>query len=293
MWRREKRHYGRWERLGQLAFTSRWASVLVAGAIIVTACGGDHPTSPSAMQADAGSTRSVLGDTSSPPGGATSQSAKPAGVAQTAATPGTPANFRLESRTGSQLRLNWEWGSGVTRYELAYAGRTVVLNQYYPGTTQDVSNLDLSPGHTYTFSLRAFDGAGNASAPAELAFETTPPQPPSNLQQVNTKRIKNSSGRVDEYPDVISFTPGTDNAGPIRVYEALLDGVSFGRFSGGQTTQFSLFQLVSEFYGSIPCGPTTLQVRAYDSSLNAGPLSAALTVMFPAYDNCPPPHGDN
>jgi hypothetical protein len=190
--------------------------------------------------------------------------------------------------------LNWDWGLGVTAtlYELAYAGRTVVLNQHYPGRTQDVSDLDLSAGHSYMFRLRAFDGVGNASGPADLPFETTPPQPPTNLQQISTKRLTSSDGRVEEYPDVISFSPATDNAGPIRVYEVFLDGVSFGRFAGGQASQFSLFQLVSEAYINMPCGPTTFEVRAYDASLNASPLSVAQTLMFPGYENCPPPHRD-
>jgi hypothetical protein len=188
--------------------------------------------------------------------------------------------------------LNWDWGSGVTRYELSYAGRTLLLNQYYPGHIQDVSDVDLNPGHTYVLSLQAFDEAGNASGPAELLFDTTPPQPPNNLEQLSTRRITYSDGRFADYPDLISFNPATDNAGPIRVYEAILDGVSFGRFTGGQATQFSLFQLVSEAYISIPCGPTTLHVRAYDTSLNASELSAPLTVMFPVYENCPPPHRD-
>jgi hypothetical protein len=45
-----KQHHGRCERLRQPAFKFRSAGVLVASAIIVTACGGDHPTSPSAVQ---------------------------------------------------------------------------------------------------------------------------------------------------------------------------------------------------------------------------------------------------
>jgi hypothetical protein len=50
--------------------------------------------------------------------------------------------------------------------------------------------------------------------------------------------------------------------------------------------------VVFESYTSQPCGPTTVQLRAYDSSLNASDLSAPLTVIFPDYENCPPPHQD-
>jgi hypothetical protein len=293
MWRRLKRHDGRYERLRRHWFKSDWAGVLLAaGAITMTACGTDHPTSLSALTVPGSPTGSTLGKPSLPRSRGTSQTANTVGSAHATTAPGTPGHFRLENRNGSQLRLNWDWGSGVIRYELSYADRTVLLNQYYPGHIQDVSDVDLSPGHTYTLSLQAFDEAGNASGPAELLFDTTPPQPPNNLQQLSTRRITYNDGRFADYPDLISFNPATDNAGPIRAYEALLDGVSFGRITGGQTTQFSLFQLVSEAYISMPCGPTTLHVRAYDTSLNADPLGAPLTVMFPVYENCPPPHRD-
>lgn len=269
------------------------ARLLAMSAILVTACGADQPTSPSRVSSPMSPATSSTSDTSSPPGGATSSSitTATAATAQTTTAPNTPANFRLESRISNQVRLNWEW-LAADHYDLAFDGRTVILNQYYPGVTQDVSTLDLSPGRTYTFRLRAFDQAGTPSAPAELVFETTPPSPPSNLRQLSTKRITSGDGRQEDYPDLISFTPATDNAGTIRSYEVFLDGVSFGRVGGGQTTQFSLFQLVSEAYISIPCGPTALQMRAYDSSLNASDLSATASITFPTYANCPPPHSD-
>jgi hypothetical protein len=212
-------------------------------------------------------------------------------VAQSAVAPSTPGNFQIVSRSGSQLRLNWDWvsgGVGAIHYELSYADKTIVLNQYYPGTTQDVSDLDLTPDHTYTFGLRAIDEAGNASTAALLLFETTPPEPPSNLQQLSTRRITYNDGHHEDYPDLISFNLARDNAGRIRHYEAVLDSQSFGSIAmePGIENRFSLFRLVSEAYISIPCGPTTLRLRAYDSSLNAGPFSEPLTVVFPESEFC-------
>jgi hypothetical protein len=34
-------------------------------------------------------------------------------------------------------------------------------------------------------------------------------------------------------------------------------------------------------------------LRSQDSSFNIGPLSPPLTVFFPEYENCPPPHRDH
>jgi hypothetical protein len=189
--------------------------------------------------------------------------------------PDTPNNFRIIKRTGSQLQLNWDWvagGTGAIHYELSYADKTLVLNQYYPGYTLDASDLNLGPGNTYTFSLWAVDELGQRSAvPARLTFETTPPSSPSNLAQLSTKM---------GYPDLISFKLSTDAAGPIRGYEAFLNGKSFG-IVAGTDNEFSLYDQVGTAYLPVPVGPTALQLRAYDSSFNFSPLSEPLTVIFP------------
>ncbi|HEX6462577.1 MAG TPA: hypothetical protein VFZ58_04935 [Candidatus Saccharimonadales bacterium] len=194
---------------------------------------------------------------------------------RTASVPETPAHFRLVKRSGSKLQLNWDWvagGTGAIHYELSYAGRTLVLQQYYPGYTLDIGHLDLSAGHVYTLNLRAVDEIGNRSAvPAELLFETTPPSSPSNLRQLSTKM---------GYPDIISFQLSVDAAGPIRGYEVFLNGVSFG-IALGVDNEFSLFDQLASSYLPHPVGQASLQLRAYDSSLNASQLSEPLTVIFP------------
>ena len=197
---------------------------------------------------------------------------------QTTEPPETPGNFRLEKRTGNQLRLNWDWvagGVGAIHYEIAYAGKTVIIDHYYPGHTQDVSDIDLTPGHTYIFKLWAVDEVGNRSAvPAQLVFETTPPTPPSNLQLM---------GMRGNYPDIISFNLSTDNAGQIRNYEAILNGKSLGTIPLAQgTSTFSLLnQIFVQACRNAPHGSATLQIRAYDTSFNPSQLSTPLTVVFP------------
>jgi hypothetical protein len=194
---------------------------------------------------------------------------------QTVNLPMTPGNFKIIGRTGNQLRLNWDWvagGVGTLHYELAYGGKTVVINHYYPGHTQDVSDLDLTPGHSYILSLWAVDEVGNRSAtPARLTFETTPPTSPSNLKLVSMQ---------GNYPDIVSFNLSTDNNGPTLYYEVLLNGRSFGTIMRTDN-QFSLFRQVFESYLAPPVGSTTVQLRAFDTSFNSSQLSAPLTVTFP------------
>ncbi len=195
--------------------------------------------------------------------------------AQTAQAPSTPGSFRFMERTGNQLQLNWDWvsgGVGTIHYELAYAGRTLVLNQYYPGYQLDVSGLDLSPGHSYSLRLWAVDELGVHSAtPAQLTFETTPPTPPGGLALLSTR---------DGYPDMISFAFSSDNAGPIRTYEVFLNGEVWGNIFAS-SNEFSLYRLVGEAYKNPPRGPAALQLRALDQSFNPSRLSDPLTVVFP------------
>lgn len=197
------------------------------------------------------------------------------GSVQPTSAPETPGNFRLVDRTNNKLHLNWDWvagGVGSIHYELAYAGRTLVLSQYYPGYQLDVSDLDLSTGHRYIINLWAVDSTGNRSpAPAQLTFETTPPTAPSSLTQLSTR---------DGYPDGISFVFSNDNNGAIRHYEVFLNNQPWGIVSAS-SNQFSLFRVVSEAYKDPPRGAATLQLRAYDQSLNPSRLSSPLTVTFP------------
>lgn len=215
-----------------------------------------------------GATAGALNSSQAAPSG------KP-GSAQTIGAPETPGNFRIVDRTGSRLRLNWDWvagGTGAIHYELAYAGRTLVLNQYYPGYWLDVGNLDVSPGHSYTLSLWAVDELGSRSAtPAQLVFETTTPSRPSNLMQHSVR---------DGYPDLISFNFSSDNAGPIRTYEVFLNGEFWGNVSAA-SSEFSLYRIVGEAYKNPPRGPAALQLRSLDQSFNTSRLSDPLMVVFP------------
>jgi hypothetical protein len=257
----------------------------------MTACGSDHPTSPSSgSPAPANSIAGATGDASLL-AGPVSQSAQTANAPQATGAPGTPTNFRITNRSGSVLDLRWdapsEWSSETGyRFELSYGGKIVRLS-YITAHREDV-DVDLAPGRSYTLSLRAVNPADQASAPAELVFETTPPDPPTNLRQMSTARLPSG-----EYPDQISFNAGGDNSGGVRRYEILLDGRLLDHIGlSGGTTQFSLYRHVFDSYTSIPCGPTALQLRSEDSSFNVGPPSATLTVFFPEYEHCPPPHAD-
>jgi hypothetical protein len=257
---------------GSRALLSGRRSVLIAAtAIGVTGCVADQATPVSPDLTTVEGTKTITADQMTTAGAAISW-------------------FMLRSRNGSNVQLDWDWplgGAPTHHYVLSLGSRTVVLNQYYPGTSQDVGHLDLTSGHSYTFTVRAIDDSGNASTPARLLFETTPPQPATNLRQVSTIRFP---GRPEVYPDTIAYTPARDNTGTIRHHDVVVDGVVFGSI-GGNRGRFSLFYVIQQMlYPVMPCGRTTIQLRAYDPSWNRSRLSVPLTVRFPDYAHCPPPH---
>jgi len=192
--------------------------------------------------------------------------------------PPTPSGFTITQRTSSTLSFNWGWTSDnegyVPRYELSYASNKILIDHAYPGHTQNITGLDVSPGKAYSFELRAIDHAGNKSlTPAQLVFETTPPGQASDLRLTSTRQ---------GYPDIITFTAAPDNSGHIASYEIFLNGESLGT-TGSPATTFSLFDQVY-LIACIepPSGPATVQLRAIDASFNPSQqLSAPLTVVFP------------
>jgi hypothetical protein len=267
--------------------------VALATVIVAIACGSDHPTSPSSgSPAPTLSSEGPFADTS-PSSGSQSPTTHTAGAAQTTAALGPPAAFRITNRlppmeNGNLLDFRWDsngWEIG-SHFELSYAGITRQVG--HNTAWREQIDLDLSPGRSYTVSVRTVTPAGQASAPAQLVFETTPPSPPTNLRQLSTHRTQSG-----EFPDQISFSAGRDNSGVVRRYYVFVDGKLVDHIGlSGETTQFSLFRTIFDGYVSTPCGPTALQLRPEDSSFNVGPPSAALTVFFPEYEHCPPPHRD-
>jgi hypothetical protein len=203
--------------------------------------------------------------------------AVPAHAASDTTPPATPGGFQITQRSGTNVTLNWNWtadvGGYVASWELVYAGQTVAINHNYPGHTQSVANLNLSPGNAYTFKLYAKDNSGNRSlVPAQLVFETTPPATASNLQVLSTRQ---------GYPDLIGFTAATDNSGSIWGYEVFLNGESLGITQA--SSQFSLYDQAFLIACIEPTsGPNTLRLRAIDASHNPSTqLSAPFTVVFP------------
>ncbi|TBL71517.1 discoidin domain-containing protein [Paenibacillus thalictri] len=87
------------------------------------------------------------------------------------AAPSIPAGLSAVAVSGSQINLSWTASTdnvGVTGYDI-YRGGSFLKNV----TGTSASDTGLSPSTTYSYTVRAKDAAGNASAASAAASATT------------------------------------------------------------------------------------------------------------------------
>ena len=185
------------------------------------------------------------------------------GVRSDASPPTAPTNVTARATSPGQVSVTW---SAATD-DVGVLGYRVLRNGVQVGEVGSTSFVDATatPATVYSYSVVAYDSAGNVSVPSASATvttapDTTPPTAPSGL--VATVQ---GPGRVD-----LTWVAGTDN---VRVagYDVLRDGVVVGTPG---TTSFS----------DVTTQPGTTyryQVRARDDSGNVSPLSTATTVTTP------------
>ncbi len=89
--------------------------------------------------------------------------------------PSTPQNVRGSASSGSQITLSWNASSDNT----GVAGYNIYRNGSFAGTVGSVSFTDsnLSAGVNYSYSVKAYDSAGNYSAMSSSASVSTPASP--------------------------------------------------------------------------------------------------------------------
>ena len=85
--------------------------------------------------------------------------------------PSMPTNPTATAISSSQINLSWSASTdnvGVTGYKVYRAG-----TQIGTSATTSYSDTGLSPSTTYTYTLYAYDAAGNSSSPSTPASATT------------------------------------------------------------------------------------------------------------------------
>ena len=174
--------------------------------------------------------------------------------------PTKPLNLKAASTTETSITLSWNVSIdnvGVAGYELYRDGVKVGST---PGNT--ITSTPLSPGKSYTYTVKAYDAVGNYSDASDAVIastllDTAAPAIPTGLTSVNAAETSIS----------IKWNASSDNVG-IKSYEIYRDNVKLGTATG--TT-----------YVSTGLAPNTMYrywVKALDTSDNESASSDVLTV---------------
>jgi chitodextrinase len=93
--------------------------------------------------------------------------------------PTAPGNLTATGHTSSSISLSWTASTdnvGVTGYQIRLSGAVVATT-----TATSYTATGLNPSTTYSYTVTAFDAAGNVSAPSNTATATTDPAANTNL----------------------------------------------------------------------------------------------------------------
>ncbi len=197
-----------------------------------------------------------------------------ANVAVTVANPDTtppsvPANLTVTGVTTSTASLSWT----ASTDNVGVSGYNVYRNGTQVGTTANPSYTDtgLAPSTTYTYTVAAYDAAGNVSGRSTAANATTQ-TPPDTTPPTVTITAPAQNATVTS--TITLAATASDNVGVAKV-QFLLDGANFGAADTVAPYQ------ISWGTASSTNGAHTIGAIAYDTSNNTSTVSVSVTVANP------------
>jgi chitodextrinase len=128
--------------------------------------------------------------------------------------PTTPTSLSASAFSSTQINLSWTASSdnvGVAGYRIYRNGTQITTT-----TTTAYSNTTLSPSTSYTYTIAAYDAAGNASAQSASASGSTqsapivtitPPPPSPPLTTSNTPPASGATGSISTTPTTPTTIP--------------------------------------------------------------------------------------
>ena len=192
--------------------------------------------------------------------------------------PSAPASLTATALGASQINLSWSAATdnvGVTGYRVERcqgSGCTNFAQVATPATTS-YSDTGLTAGTSYSYRVRAVDGAANSGAFSPVATATTttpdvdPPTAPGGLTATPA-----GSSQIN-----LAWTASTDNVG--------VTGYRLERCQGTFCTAFVQIATPSgTTYSDAGLAPNTsysYRVRAVDAAANTGPYSAIASATTP------------
>jgi chitinase len=184
--------------------------------------------------------------------------------------PAAPTGLTATAASGSEIDLSWTAATdnvGVTSYSV-YENNVMLTGT--AGTTYQ--NTNLLPNTTYTYTVVAYDAAGNASAKSSPASATTqasaatppstPPSAPPTDTTAPTTNITSPSNNATVSSTVTVTATATDDTGVINV-EFYVDG-TLKKSDNSSPYTYSLDTT------TLSNGTHSLMTKAYDAAGNIG-----------------------
>ena len=207
--------------------------------------------------------------------------------------PSAPANVRQTGTTAGEVDVAWDASTdnvGVSQYAIFRGGSQIGI---VPASSLTYQDTTVSPATTYTYTVEAFDQAGNASPASDAVTVTTPPSMAPPAAPTGLTATATSSTSVDlawtasTSPPVTGYniyrgphgaaltligssgtSPWTDTtAAPNTTYDYAVTAVATGSPESGQSNVATVTTSGGSGGGGITAGATAVtQLPAAASS---------------------------
>ncbi|HXI85500.1 MAG TPA: fibronectin type III domain-containing protein, partial [Verrucomicrobiae bacterium] len=184
--------------------------------------------------------------------------------------PTVPTGLTPSVISSSQINLSWSastdtGGSGLAGYKIYRSGVLITTT-----TATSYSNTGLAGSTTYSFTVAAYDNAGNISAQSTTVSATTPAAADTTAPSVPTGL---TGSAVSSTQINLSWSASTDTGGSgLAGYKIYKNGVLL-------TTTASTSYSVT---GLSPSTTYSFTVAAYDNAGNISPQSTTVSATTPA-----------
>src|SRR3989339_256379 len=181
--------------------------------------------------------------------------------------PSAPTNLTANAVSFAQISLAWNTSTdnvGVTGYSI-FRNNTKIANV----TTNTYHNTGLTASTTYSYTIKAYDGAGNTSANSNTATATTYTAPPDTTVPTAPSQLK---AHVVSYKHVNLKWKAPADKTNIAGYAVFKDGVQIAKV---KRPHFNNIRLN-------PGTTYTFTVKAYDKDGDMSAASNTITVTTKA-----------
>jgi chitodextrinase len=182
--------------------------------------------------------------------------------------PSVPTNLLATALSTSQINLSWTASTdnvGVADYTIYRGGVKVGTS-----ATNSYSDIGLNPSTAYTYTVDAYDAAGNHSTQSSAASATTQSPPTQDIQPptvpANLTATAVSSNQIN-----LSWSPSTDNVG-VTGYKIYRNGEQVATTANNNYNNNNL--LPSTLY--------SYTVSAYDAAANNSVQSSSVNITTQA-----------